>query len=274
MTDTLSINVRRFDGMAACYDAHRGKPPEAFLDRITRLIEVDKPKLVVDLGCGTGLSTGIWTGRAETVIGIDPNKDMIGLARNKSSSNGHNLQYLTRFSHETGLPNGCADIVTAFQSVQYMEPQRTIDEVVRILRPGGVFAIAEAYRTPMLHQDAEKAYAQFIDKLIELCNADQDQLPENDVDAVCWSKKEHVDYMRRSNQFRCFTECLIEATETGNAERLVGLARSQSGTFRLRKRGFTEKEIGLDELRIAAQHFLGEGDSQWRFIFHVVFAIK
>ena len=35
-----------------------------------------RPALVVDLGSGTGLSTAIWGGRAERVIGIEPNADM------------------------------------------------------------------------------------------------------------------------------------------------------------------------------------------------------
>ena len=270
----LLANAARFDGLAARYDAYRPKPPEAFLDRLTRLLPVSKPRLVVDLGCGTGLSTGVWAARAEKVIGIEPNENMIDWALNKNGGEHKNLHFQKRFSHDTGLPNGCADIVTAVQSVHFMEPPNTIDEVFRILRPGGVFAITEEYRPPMLHREVSKVYNHFIQRLIERCNAYENERPHKDVKAVSWPKHQHVAYMRQRNQFRFLTECLIEATEMGNAERFIGLALSHSGTSLLLKKGFSEKEIGIDDLRMAARRFLGKRNSQWRFIFHTVFAIK
>ena len=270
----LLANAARFDGLAACYDAHRPKPPEAFLDRLTQLIPVSKPRLVVDLGCGTGLSTGVWAARAEKVIGIEPNESMIYWARKKNGAKQKNLHYQKRFSHDTGLPNGCADIVTAVQSVHFMEPPNTIDEVFRVLRPGGVFAITETYRAPIVHHEASKAYDHFIQRVFELCNAHENQLPHKDVKPVSWPKNQHVAYMRERNQFRFLTECLIEATERGNDERFIGLALSHSFAFLLLKQGFSEKEIGIDDLRIAARRFLGKRNTKWRFIFHTVFAIK
>lgn len=39
---------------------------------ILRYLGRSKPDLVVDLGCGTGLSTVIWRGHCNKVIGIEP----------------------------------------------------------------------------------------------------------------------------------------------------------------------------------------------------------
>src|SRR5260370_33100938 len=63
-------------GKASSYNRVRPTPPPALLDLLTQLIGMPHPALVVDVGSGTGLSTGIWGERAERVIGIEPNADM------------------------------------------------------------------------------------------------------------------------------------------------------------------------------------------------------
>src|ERR1700685_892319 len=40
----------------------------------------------------------------------------------------------------TGLPDECADIVTASQAMHWFDAERALPEVIRILRPGGLFA--------------------------------------------------------------------------------------------------------------------------------------
>jgi predicted O-methyltransferase YrrM len=52
-------------------------------DLLTQLIDTPHPRLVVDLGSGTGLSTVLWGERAERVIGIEPNADMRNEAARK-----------------------------------------------------------------------------------------------------------------------------------------------------------------------------------------------
>jgi len=73
---SIAANLERFSGFADRYDARRPMPPAALVDLLTQLAQVTQPRLIVDIGCGTGLSTRIWAGRAEKVIGIEPNADM------------------------------------------------------------------------------------------------------------------------------------------------------------------------------------------------------
>src|ERR1035437_4594814 len=70
--DSLRPGVERFLGFAPVYDRFRPQPPEVAVDVLCQIAQVERPGLVVDLGCGTGLSTRIWAGRAERVIGIEP----------------------------------------------------------------------------------------------------------------------------------------------------------------------------------------------------------
>ncbi len=69
-------SVERFSGFADLYDAYRPRPPEVLTDILRDLAGIQRPRLVVDLGSGTGLSTRIWAGKAERVIGVEPNPDM------------------------------------------------------------------------------------------------------------------------------------------------------------------------------------------------------
>ena len=99
---------------------------------------VERPRLVVDLGSGTGLSTRVWADRAEEVVGIEPNARMAEQAR--LVTRAPNVRYVDSFAAETSLPAGAADIVTCSQAFHWMEPGAVLAEAARILRPGGVFA--------------------------------------------------------------------------------------------------------------------------------------
>src|SRR5437764_8335768 len=63
-------------GVADAYDAYRPHTPAVLLDLLPQLAGIQRPQLVVDLGSGTGLSTFDWVGRADAVIGVEPNADM------------------------------------------------------------------------------------------------------------------------------------------------------------------------------------------------------
>ena len=52
-------NVDRFTGFEDTYDQHRPEAPQEVVALLTGYLE-RKPSLVVDLGCGTGLSSFAW----------------------------------------------------------------------------------------------------------------------------------------------------------------------------------------------------------------------
>jgi SAM-dependent methyltransferase len=69
------------EGFADVYDHYRPSPPSEVLDILTVVAGVERPGLVVDLGCGTGLATRAWAERADEVIGVEPNPRMLERAR-------------------------------------------------------------------------------------------------------------------------------------------------------------------------------------------------
>src|SRR5262245_35174137 len=106
-------------GVAGSYDTYRPRTPAVLLDLLPQLAATQRPLLVVDLGSGTGLSTYVWSERADSIIGVEPNADMRRQAESKRGSE-NNVTFVEGVAHETGLPDDCADIVTASQALHWM----------------------------------------------------------------------------------------------------------------------------------------------------------
>ncbi len=150
-----------------------------------------------------------------------------------------------------------------------MEPEPTFVEVARMLRPGGVFAAYDCDWPPTVHWEAEAAYEETIRRAQAI---GEERGFFSGVQR--WEKKEHLARMRGSDQFRYVKEILVHSIEAGNAERLVGLCRSQGSVATLLKQGVTEEEIGLDALRRVAERALGDGAVPWYWSYRVRVALR
>jgi ubiquinone/menaquinone biosynthesis C-methylase UbiE len=264
----LTGNAERFTGFADVYDRFRPQPPPVLRELLPQLAQAAAPRLVVDLGSGTGLSTRFWADAATEVMGIDPSADMrTEAARHTTQAN---VRYQAGYAHDTGLPDAVADIVTCSQSLHWMEPQATFAECARILRPGGVFAAYDCDWPPTTAQwELDDAFRLLMARVHQL---EGERRSAEQVRR--WSKEQHLDRMQASGCFRFTTEVLVHHVELGNAERIVGMARSFGAVMGLVKRGVPEAEIGLDELHTVAQRTLGDTPKPWYFSYRVRVAIK
>jgi ubiquinone/menaquinone biosynthesis C-methylase UbiE len=268
MARTLPANAARFTGFADVYDRYRPAVPVVVADILTQLAQVNRPHLVVDLACGTGLSTRLWAGRADKVIGIEPNPDMRRQAvKTTKALKLKGITYQDGTSTHTGLPDGCADIVTCCQALHWMEPKATLAEIKRILRPGGVFAACDARLKPTMTWEAMKAFETF-HKRVHRAEKKYDLLGKG------WRHDTHLKRMKASGVFQFVTELAVHGVEFGNADRLVGLAKSMSLVPALLKRGLTEEQIGLAQLRETAKRVLGAKRVPWYFSYTVRVGVK
>jgi SAM-dependent methyltransferase len=270
MTDgrSGSGNAARWgEGIAETYDRFRPTPPIAVVDLLTQLAGGRRPSLVVDLGSGTGLSTRLWAGAADRVVGIEPNPEMRREAAERTPPGA--IEYRAGWSTATGLDDGCADVVTASQSLHWMEPEPTFAEVARILRPGGVFAAVDCDWPPAVHWEAERAYA----ACMELAVARESALGLRE-DVRQWEKSGHLARMKASGRFRHVSEVTLHGVESGDAARFVGLALSQARVHRPLAHGATEDEIGLAALRDAARRTIGDEPRTWWFSYRVRVGVR
>lgn len=271
MATPHQANVDRFSGFASRYDCSRPSPPAAMVDMLGQLARAPHPHRVVDLGCGTGLSTRVWAGRADEVVGVDPNEDMRRQAEEATDAlpGGHGIRYQAGHSSDTGLPEGGADIVTCCQSLHWMEPESTFAEIGRILRAGGVFAACDADFPPVTLWEVEGAYRAFNARVDEL----EKELGVSDV-VRRWHKTGHLKRLEASGRFRWTREILLHQVEMGNAERFVGLVTSFGSVPSLMKHGVSEEQLGLPALRAIAHEVLGDAMRPWYFSFRLRVGVK
>jgi SAM-dependent methyltransferase len=235
-------------GFAARYDRFRPRTPQVLVEVLCRYARVERPALVVDLGCGTGLSTRIWSDLAEHVVGIEPNPAMLAAAERAPG-----VEYREAFAHDTGLAGGVADIVTCSQSLHWMEPESTFAEVERILRPGGVFAAYDYDWPPIVDPELDEAFKAYQGRRQQ---ARQARGIERGADR--WEKGKHLERMRASGRFRFCRELLLHSIEEGNAQRVGGFARSLGLPVADVNDDELERELRVDVLEDVAQRVLGD----------------
>ncbi len=257
-------NVDRFTGFEDTYDQHRPEAPQEVVTLLTGYLE-RKPSLVVDLGCGTGLSSFAWKDAADQIIGVEPNDDMRGKAMAKLQSlqeeadGSHGVQladirFVSGYSNQLALPDQSADIITCSQSFHWMDPASTLKEVSRVLREEGIFAVYDCDWPPSLTWKVEQSYHE----LIEWAEATIDRHVEAQEKAYKGNKNEHLKHIRESGVFRFSKEIVFHHIEPFTAERYTGLAVSQGGiqtVFKLKQTELNDKIAQFHAL--VEEHFQG-----------------
>lgn len=274
----MTGNLERFSGFADLYDSVRPAPP-AVLGGLLCAYAGHRRPAVVDLGSGSGLSTRWAAGWAGSVVGIEPNRDMRAVAESRPAAN---VTYRAGTSADTGLTAGSADVVLLVQSLHWMEPEPTLAEVARILRPGGVMAAVDADWPPVTGSvRAEEAWLD-VDRRIarherrQTAGGDparpsregQEDEPARDVPARgpeergagvrSWDKAGHLGRMAASGRFGFTREVVLHSDLDGGAERFVNLLRSQGGYQQLRRAGVEDAALGLPDFERAVRNGFDE----------------
>lgn len=124
------------------YARHRAGFPESFFERLAAQGIGVAGQSLVDLGTGTGTLARGFARRGCLVVGIDPAAQMIAQARHLSERAGLAVEYRQATAEATGLPDACADVLTAGQCWHWFDGPAAAREARRLLRPGGVAVIA------------------------------------------------------------------------------------------------------------------------------------
>ena len=108
-----------------------------------------KAKIVVDVACGTGISTFAFAPYASKVIGVEPEKAMLTIARQNLKRLGfRNVVFKIGTSDCVPLPDNSVDVVVAITSASFYDAgniERFAKESERVLVRGGrIFSIDSA----------------------------------------------------------------------------------------------------------------------------------
>ncbi|WP_406197132.1 class I SAM-dependent methyltransferase [Kitasatospora sp. NBC_01560] len=156
---TTTGPIQDFSGdVAAYYAAYRRGYPPAVLDALRSAFPT-ADGAVLDLGCGTGQLALPLAGRARTVIGMDPEPAMLGLARAAAERQGiRNALWLLGSDADVPalagvLPEGLALTVIG-NAVHWMRHEELFRALHALTRPGGGVAVI-ANGTPVWAQDSD-----------------------------------------------------------------------------------------------------------------------
>ncbi|WP_068785629.1 class I SAM-dependent methyltransferase [Paenibacillus phocaensis] len=257
MSEQIRINnVDRFSGFGDLYDQSRPQAPVDLINILTMYLG-RSPELVADVGCGTGLSSFIWLDHAKRIVGIEPNEDMRAVAMSRWQKQGRpaHLQFAPGMSYALPLEPSSVDLITCSQSFHWMDPQPTLQEFARVLRPGGLFAAYDCDWPPVLSPALDQAYEQ----LIQLADKRASELSEDGKEAYKWPKDQHLQQIQKSGLFQYSREIVFHHWEESDANRYANLALSQGGLQTALKLGANDIADAAEQFReLVKQEFAGE----------------
>lgn len=98
---------------------------------------------VLDLGCGTGFHLPLFAATARTVRGVDPNPDLLALARRRTRR-WANVELLEGVAQQIPVPDASVDVVHV-RWAYFFGPgcEPGLAELQRVIRPGGTALIID-----------------------------------------------------------------------------------------------------------------------------------
>lgn len=99
-----------------------------------RIVWPDPPATVLDLGCGRGAMTARALAHGCRVVAVDAAPRMVELVRRDHPG----VDARVAAADALDLPDACVDLVVASFVIHIVpRPEETVDEALRVLRPGG-----------------------------------------------------------------------------------------------------------------------------------------
>jgi len=133
-----------FGQVAKSYARAREDIPVSLMDSLyIRGISFDGKK-VADIGCGTGAFTRKLAMRKAEIVGIDPSRDLLQQAKELNRLKNYQIPYVEGTAESTRLEDSEMDIVTVMRAWHWFDRPKTLEEINRILKPGGSLIIIDS----------------------------------------------------------------------------------------------------------------------------------
>jgi len=137
-----------FDDQAATYNRWYATPLGQLVDRVEKeaifalLPEVNGLRLL-EAGCGTGNISLALASRGARVVGLDASGPMLARAQDKTRQEGLPIAWIRGVASHLPFAAGSFDGVLCILALDFMTDRETaLEEMVRVLRPGGLVAVA------------------------------------------------------------------------------------------------------------------------------------
>jgi ubiquinone/menaquinone biosynthesis C-methylase UbiE/DNA-binding transcriptional ArsR family regulator len=143
-----AVRQARAEAAAAYFSANAGNwnhirslyVPEVEVEQALKQMAGDAPiGDFLDIGTGTGRMLEVFAGDIQRGLGVDMSREMLALARSKLEEKGiTNCQVRQGDMYDLAMPDASIDLAVIHQVLHFAdEPALAIQEVARVLRPGG-----------------------------------------------------------------------------------------------------------------------------------------
>lgn len=131
---------------AKIYALNYLNPPRfAYFDRV---IPNWQNQRVLDVGCGGGFTSEFLATRGAIVSGVDQSHDCILAARTHAERQSLAIDYQQGYAEALPYPDHSFDVVVCVDVLEHVaDPLRSLAEIHRVLKPGGVFCFDTINRT-------------------------------------------------------------------------------------------------------------------------------
>lgn len=154
---------------ASRYDSARSLPPETktlWLDALKSSISEQQISKVLDLGCGTGRFTqALSEAFGCPAVGVEPSRAMLDVAKGLTSQSEPTVEWQQGQAEAIPLAARSVDLVFMSQVFHHLaEPRQALEEIARVLTPGGYLAIRNGTR----EHNSELAWLKFFPEAREI----------------------------------------------------------------------------------------------------------
>lgn len=142
----------------------RGRPdyPAKLSNWLRDELQLEKGKLVIDLGAGTGKFTPRLIATGARVIAVEP----VAAMRAKLSAALPGVEALEGTAGGIPLPDASVDAVVCAQSFHWFATHAALAEIYRVLKPGGMLGLVWNLR------DASVAWVEKLDAIVNKLEGD------------------------------------------------------------------------------------------------------
>jgi SAM-dependent methyltransferase len=126
-----------FGTVADLYDDMRPAYPDELYDAIEAVTGTLEALAVLDLAAGTGLQSRALARRGAGLVAVDPDIGMLRRLRAKSSV----VPAVVGRGEQVPLRDGTVDLVVCATAWHWLRTAEAVEEVRRVLRPGGHLAV-------------------------------------------------------------------------------------------------------------------------------------
>lgn len=132
----MKAPVKRFTGTAENYVKYRAGFPDSLIDFLAMECGLVPESIIADLGSGTGILSKMFLDNGNAVFAVEPNADMRQGAE-RLLGHMHGFYSVDATAESTTLKDSSVDFVTAGRALQWFDAPVALNEMARILKPGG-----------------------------------------------------------------------------------------------------------------------------------------